>query len=472
MIKFGTDGWRAVIADEFTYQNVRYCAQGLAEYLLSTGTASRGMVIGYDTRFASERFAAAASEVIAANGIKVRLCKTATPTQVISFGVLHHKAAGAIIITASHNPPEWNGFKIKTANGASAPPAVEAQIEKHLTGIIDKDQINRISIKDGVEKGIIEYVDLYTAYAQQVCKIVDLEEVRQAGFRVAADSMFGAGSGYFERMLGSGNTKLLEINGERNPCFPGIKQPEPIASNLSKLCDFVREHNMDVGLATDGDADRIGIVDEKGQPLTSLQVFALLAFYLLDIRGQRGAIVKTVTTTDMINRLGELYNILIFETKVGFKHVAPIMVSEDALMGGEESGGFGYRGHIPERDGLLSGLLFLDLMAKTGKSPSELIKHLYSIVGPHYYYREDVELLSGASEVVTKQLKNNMPTRIADKTIIEASTIDGYHFRFKDGSWLLIRFSGTEPLLRIYSESSSLSKAQALVAAGRNLLKV
>jgi len=461
MIKFGTDGWRAIIADEFTVQNVRYCAQGMAEYLLESGVASRGIVIGYDTRFASERFAPAAAEVMAANGIKVRLTSGATPTQVVSFGTLHFNAAGAIVITASHNPPEWNGFKIKSAGGASAPPEVEAEIEKRIPDIIAQNRVKSISLEQALAQGTIEYVDLYPTYAEQITRLVDLEGI-----------MFGAGSGYLKNIIGPAKTQVIEIHQERNPSFPGMKQPEPIASNLTELCQFIREQKADIGVATDGDADRVGIVDENGEPLTPLQIFGLLAFYLLEIQGERGALVKTVTTTGMINRLGELYNVPVFETKVGFKHVAPIMEKENALIGGEESSGFGYRGHIPERDGVLSGLLILDFMVKTKKSPSELVKYLYSKVGPHHYHRNDVEFPAEDREVIVGRLNDSMPKSIGGTKVVNVNTIDGYHFRLADGSWLLMRFSGTEPLLRIYSEAESLDRAKALVSEGRKVLQV
>ncbi|MBT4510897.1 MAG: phosphoglucomutase/phosphomannomutase family protein [Chloroflexi bacterium] len=472
MIKFGTDGWRAIIADEFTFQNVRYCAQGMAEYLMEAGTALQGIVIGYDTRFASERFANAAAEVMAGNGIKVYLSSTVVPTQVVSFGALSYRAAGAIVITASHNPPEWNGFKIKTSEGASAPPEVETSIEKRLPDIIDQNRVKIVPLEQGLSEGIIEYVDLYPAYAEQLGKMVDLESIRQAGFKIAVDPMFGAGAGYIKDLVGSAKTEILEIHAERNPAFPGMKQPEPIASNLTELAGFVRENGVDVGVATDGDADRVGIVDENGQPLTPLQIFGLLAFYLLEIRGQRGAIVKTVTTTGMLNKLGELYDVPVFETKVGFKHVAPVMAAEGALVGGEESSGFGYRGHIPERDGVLSALFILDLMAKTGKKPSELIEYLYSKVGPHHYHRSDIEFPAADRENIIRRLTDNMPELIGGVGVVEVNTVDGYHFRLADGTWLLMRFSGTEPLLRIYSEAESLDRAEALVAEGRQILQV
>lgn len=467
-IKFGTDGWRGIIAQDFTFDNVRYCAQSVAEYLRDKGLASRGMVIGYDTRFASEDFAAAAAEVVAANGIKVYLCSKATPTPVISYGVLNKKAAGAIIITASHNPAQWNGFKIKTEDGASAPTEVEAEVEGRLPDIVAQNRVKHLPLEEGLAQRLIESLDLMPDYFHHLAQFFDLESLRKAGLKVVVDSMFGAGSGYFKRLLSGDKTEVVEINGERNPIFPGI-QPEPIARHLSKLCATVRESKAHVGLATDGDADRIGIVDEKGTPLTPLQIFALLALYLLEVRGQRGAIVKTLTTTSMIFKLGELYNVPVYETPVGFKYVAPKMVAENALMGGEESSGFGYRGHLPERDGILSGIYFLDFMAKLKKTPSELLDYLYSKVGPHYYERIDLEFPSTEREAIIQRLTQDRPTHLAETEVVRVKTIDGFHFVLADGSWLLIRFSGTEPLLRIYAESHSMDRVNKLLEAGKKL---
>ncbi len=470
-IKFGTDGWRGIIAQDFTFDNVRLCAQSVAEYLRDKGTAHQGLIIGYDTRFASEHFAAAASEVVAANQIKVSLCPTPTPTPVISYGILHRKSAGAIIITASHNPALWNGFKVKSQDGTSAPTEVEADIESRLPEIIAQDRVKRLPLNDGLSQGLIEYLDLAPAYLHHLAQLIDLGNLRQAGLKIVVDSMFGAGAGYFRKILQGGTTEVVEINGERNPLFPGIK-PEPIAPHLSKLSTLVRESEANVGLATDGDADRLGIMDEKGNALTPLQIFALLALYLLEVRGERGAIVKTLTTTSMLYKLGQLYKVPVYETAVGFKHVAPVMMAEDALIGGEESSGFGFRGHIPERDGILAGIYFLDFMTKLKKTPSELIDYLYSKVGPHHYQRVDLEFPPLERERILHRLTNKMPAHVAQRKVIKVNTIDGFHFSLADGSWLLIRFSGTEPVLRIYAEADSLTRARELIAEGRKILGV
>ncbi|MFC2047394.1 phosphoglucomutase/phosphomannomutase family protein, partial [Chloroflexota bacterium] len=326
-IKFGTDGWRGIIAQDFTFDNVQVCAQGVADYLKQVGLANRGLVVGYDTRFASEDFASVATEVIAGNGIKVYLCSKATPTPVISFGVLYQKASGAIIITASHNPAMWNGFKYKSEDGGSASDEVTAEIEKNLSHTLTTRKIKRLPLSKALAQGLVEYLDIAPIYNQRLAKLIGLKEIRQARLKIVVDSMHGAGAGYFNTLLSGGAIELVEINQERNPIFPGMKQPEPIEDNLTKLSNTVIKLKANVGLATDGDADRIGIVDEKGTFLTPLQVFALLSLYLLEIRGERGAIVKTKTTTSMLHRLGEIFNVPVYETAVGFKYIAPIMLA-------------------------------------------------------------------------------------------------------------------------------------------------
>ena len=470
-IKFGTDGWRAVIADDFTFDNVRICAQSAAEYMKSAGLANDGMVIGYDTRFASENFAAAAAEVVAANGIQVYLCESATPTPVISYSILNFKAGGGIIITASHNAGQWNGFKFKQNDARSASPEVIVELEKGIARIQAGAKVKQIHLNDAVKNGAIQEFDPAPAYIKHISELVDIEKIRRSGINIAVDSMYGAGAGYFHNILSGGKTKITEIHKKRNPLFPGL-QPEPIAHNLIELSAKMRKGGFDVGLATDGDSDRIGIMDEKGEFITTLQTYALLALYLLEVRGQRGPIIKTITTTNMLFRLGEIYKVPIYETAVGFKYVAPLMMAKDAMMGGEESGGYGYRGHMPERDGILSGLFFLDFMITLKKSPSQLIEYLYSKVGPHYYDRLDVDFPPEDRETIMKRLTNSKPSTIAGTAVHEIDTRDGFRFLLKDGSWMLIRFSGTEPIMRIYSESNSMENVKRFLAAGKKLTGV
>jgi len=473
-IKFGTDGWRGIIAEDFTFDNVRICAQAVAEYLKQAGLDKQSLVIGYDTRFASEDFAAAAAEVIAGNDIRVHLCLKPTPTPVVSFTVPATKSAGAIVITASHNPGSWNGFKYKSQDGASAPGEVTSQIEGNIASLTLKGKeqgrgVKRLALDKALKKGAVDYLDLAPAYFNHLGHFVDIEGLLRQKLNIIVDPMYGAGIGYFKTALQNGHLKITEINAERNPSFPQI-QPEPIAKNLTKLSRLVVGQKADVGLATDGDADRIGILDEKGQFLTQHQVFALLCLYLLEVRGERGAMVRTLTSTMMISRLGKLFDVAVYETPVGFKYVAPLMMERNAIIGGEESGGYGFRGHVPERDAILAGLYFLDFMVKTGKTPSQLLDYLYSKVGPHYYDRRDFHISAAKRQTILHRLGSSSPDAIASTKVTRVDTTDGFRFFLGDDSWLLIRFSGTEPLVRIYSEAESLERAEALLDEGKKLI--
>ncbi|PKH45915.1 phosphomannomutase, partial [Dehalococcoides mccartyi] len=307
------------------------------------------------------------------------------------------------------------------------------------------------------------------AYFEQISKLVDIEKLREAGFNIAIDSMYGAGIGYFKHLLEGGCNRLNEINAEPNPNFPDMLQPEPIAPNLNKLMRLVKDIRSDIGLATDGDSDRLGVVDEMGNFLNQLQVFSLLALYILEVKGLRGPLVKTITNSSMIDKLGKLYNVPVFETKVGFKYVSPVMIEQNALIGGEESGGYGFAGHVPERDAILAGAYFLDFMITTGKSPAKMLEYLYSKVGPHYYNRVDYTFDEARREEIMNHLANQKPESLAETKVSSTDRLDGFRYKLEDGSWLLIRFSGTEPLLRIYAESPSQDKTASLLENGRKL---
>jgi len=468
-IKFGTDGWRGIIAEDFTFANVRAVAQSVALYLKQEGLAERGLVVGYDTRFASEDFAAAVAEVIAANGIHVYLCDRPAPTPVVGYAILHRKAAGSVVITASHNPGQWSGFKFRPQYAGSAPPEVLAQIEAHIPEIVASGNTPRLPLGEAKAQGLVEFFDPRPAYREQIARLADLESLRAAGLRVVVDSMHGAGAGYIREQLSGGKTQVWEIRAERNPVFPGMHNPEPIARNLAPLVQAVRRHKADVGLATDGDADRLGVIDERGRFLNQHQVFALLAYYLLEVRGQRGALVKSLTTTRMIQSLGKLYGVLVFETAVGFKFLGPKMTAEDAIIAGEESGGYAFRGHLPERDGVLSALYFLDLMARRGRRPSELLAELYEKVGPHFYDRIDIHLAPEQAPLLGERLARARPDHIAGLAVTGADTTDGFRFDLEGDGWLLFRFSGTEPLLRIYTEVQDEALVAKVLQAGREL---
>jgi alpha-D-glucose phosphate-specific phosphoglucomutase len=461
-----------VIAEDFTFDNVRICAQATSLYLIQAGLAGRGLIIGYDTRFASEDFAGAAAEVVAGNGIKVFLCDRATPTPVVSYGTLARQAGGAIIITASHNPGAWNGFKIKSESGSSVPPEVTAAVETNIALLSGSSAVKRLPIAQALRQGIVERVDLASIYHEQLARLVDIEGLRQTSLKVVVDPMHGAGAGYLKALLGGGRLDLVEIQGDRNPLFPGMERPEPIARNLLRLSSAVRRRKAALGVATDGDADRVGAVDEDGKYLTTLQMYALLCLYLLEIRGERGTIVRTITTTAMLDRLGEIFHVPVRETPVGFKWVAPIMVKENALIGGEESGGYGFRGHVVERDGILASLYFLDFVARTGKRPSQLLEYLYSKVGPHHFDRLDVEFPEAERAAIVDRVKKARPKEIGGSRVVRIDTFDGFRFLLADTSWLLVRFSGTEPLLRIYAEASSPERVQDMLNMGRQLAGV
>jgi phosphomannomutase len=375
-IKFGTDGWRAIIAEDYTFDNVRACAASVAMYLKSRGLADRGLIVGYDARYASENFAAAVAEVVAAAGIRVLLADALCPTPVVSYSIIDRGAGGGVVITASHNPWQWNGFKYKPEYGGSASPEVVAELERPLPDLVQR-AVPRMGIDAALANGTVQRFDPRVPYLAQLGRLVELQRLKSEGLRVCYDAMYGTGAGYFGELLGGTATKITELHGFRNPLFPGMHAPEPIARNLSEMEAEMRAGGYDAGIATDGDADRVGIADERGNFINQLQVFALLAYYLLEYRGERGPIVKSVTTTAMVRRLGELYGVPVHETQVGFKFLGPKMMETDALIGGEESGGYGFRGHVPERDGILAGLYMLDFVARSGKRPSVLLAELY-----------------------------------------------------------------------------------------------
>ncbi|MCH2520223.1 MAG: phosphoglucomutase/phosphomannomutase family protein [Dehalococcoidia bacterium] len=470
-IRFGTDGWRALIAEDFTFENVARCSQGLADHLKVGGIASKGLVVGYDTRFLSREFAERVATVMAGNGIKAYLSEKAAPTPVVSFNVLHHQAAGAAIITASHNPANWNGFKFKPEYAGSATQELTDQLE---LAIAESGPVQQIPLARARYEGLIVEFDPDPPYLERISNLIDLPAIRNAGLRVSVDSMFGAGAGYIARLVAGGSTTVEEMNGYRNPAFPGMEQPEPIAHNLTALTERIKAGGASVGLALDGDADRVGVVDEHGRFVTTLEVFSLLALYLLENKGEKGALVKGVTSSSMLNRLGEQFGVDVHEMKVGFKYIGPRMSEVDALMGGEESGGFAFRGHIPERDGVLSGLYILEYMAKTGSTPSQLVQHLFDQVGSQYYNRRDVSFDPQDRtriEELQRGIGDGGLTEVAGLRVRQTDEIDGRRLVFDD-AWLIIRFSGTEPLLRLYAEAGKPELVEALIAGAAEYLGV
>ncbi len=468
-IRFGTDGWRAIIAEDFTFENVRICAQGTADFLNANRLGSRGFMIGYDNRFASEDFAREVAEVITANGIPVLLCDKAAPTPVISFSLVRKDAGAGCIITASHNSGIWNGFKYKPDYGGSASPEIVARLEERIAAVELDPAVKRMELDDAERQGLLEYFDPEPEYLAHVASLIDVQAIRNAGLNIVFDPMHGSGAGYFSKLLDGGNTRLIEIRGERNPLFPGMTQPEPIAQNLAPLIDAVADFNADVGLATDGDADRLGVVDEDGEFLTTLQTFAILCMHLLENLGQDGPLVRSITMTSMIDRLAEEYDVPLFETRVGFKYLGPVMMAEEAIAAGEESGGYAFRGHVPERDGILSGLLFLDMMVRTDMNPTDLLATLYEKVGPHHYDRVDVTFDPAQRDEIRQRIQVAGPSTLGGKPVLGIDETDGVRFMLEGGYWALVRFSGTEPLLRIYAEAESPASVAAILDEARTL---
>lgn len=465
-IIFGTDGWRGSIAEDYTFANVRRCTQGFADYLINHGKKGQWIVIGHDKRFLSENFARAAAEVLTGNGINVYLTDGATPTPVIAYAVVDKQAAGAVNITASHNPPVDNGYKVRNEFGGAIDPAGLKEIENLIPET--EEAAHRLPFKEAEAKGMIQIFDASINYIEHLKDLIDLEPIKNAGFKVIVDAMWGNGAGWFSRLLAGGKTQVIEIHNERNPIFPEMARPEPIQPNIDVGLRTVVEKGGDILLITDGDADRAGVGDENGIFINQLQVYGLLAYYFLEVRKERGPIVKTLSTTSMLNKLGKLYNVPVYETGVGFKYVAPKMLETDAMIGGEESGGYAFKGNVPERDGILAGLYMLDFMVKLNKKPSELLALLFEKVGPHYYDRIDTPF-SGDRKIREQMIQNANPATIGGLKVEGLNTLDGYKFLLEDGGWLLIRFSGTEPIMRVYCETTHKENVKNILKDGQKI---
>ena len=474
-IKFGTDGWRAAIAEDFTFHNVRRCARGVAEYLAAAGTAERGVVVCHDRRFASEHFARACVEVLAAHGIRSFTPPEAVPTQVGSFFTRELAAGAGIVITASHNPWTDNGFKVKADTGGAGAPEMLAAIEATMDGHPEDELPPHRDYDDAVAAGLVEAFDPYPRFREQLAGIVDLERIRSAPGRLLVEPMYGSGAGWFTRLLGGATLAVRELHTERNPYFGGVN-PEPIPPNIDAWLSEVTRWGADIGIAFDGDADRVGMATEEGIFVNQLQVYGLLYWYLLEVRGQIGPAVYTVTSTSMVPRLAKIFGTQAYETGVGFKFVGPKMTETHAVIGGEESGGFGFGMHIPERDGLASGLFLLDLWLTKAKRASEVLAELQALAGPSYYNRIDIRFAREGYDAVKadtlSRLEHEAPETLAGRAVVRRQPLetgDGFKFYRDDGSWLLIRFSGTEALLRIYVEARALADVDAMLVDGRRI---
>lgn len=426
------------------------------------------MVVGYDTRFLSAEFAQQAALVAAANGIEVFLTESFAPTPAVSLSVVDKEADGAILITASHNPPHYNGFKFKASYGGSATPDITERIEQHYRKNLARDKRpSMISLEKAVGSGRLHFFDPKEAYLPHIFNLLNKDSFSR--LKVVVDPMYGAGQGYLSEALSRLGCYVEEIHNEINPSFGGVN-PEPISENLGALRDKVAKGNFDVGLAMDGDADRIGAIDARGDFINSHQIFALLLEHLVGCRGWRGDVVKTVSGTRMIDLLTQKYGLKLFETPVGFKYICEHILSGDVLIGGEESGGIGIKNHIPERDGILVGLLLVEMMAMHQKTLGELVDDLMRRLGYFYYDRMDIDIGPSSRESISARLEAFESTELVGSKVVAVNAVDGYKFCLDDGSWLMIRPSGTEAVVRIYAEADSPQKVSLLLKKGQEIV--
>lgn len=455
-IKFGTDGWRAVIGDQYTFANLETVARATAQWLFKNYGDTPKIVIGHDTRFLGRQFSEHVAAVMASMGVRVVFAETFTTTPSISWAAKAYSCDAGIVITASHNPPSYNGFKIKANFGGPASPEMIAEVESEFDNL---DPYTKKSFDELRKAGQIEMHDVATDYLNLLRDKLDIEAIKAAGIKVAHDAMFGAGQGAVQALLGE--DRVVALHHDMNPGFHG-QAPEPIERNLTELSETVVRERCDAGLANDGDADRIGMYDENGSFVDSHQLLALLVKYLHTERGLTGDIVKTFSTTSMLDKMGEKYGLNVQTTPIGFKYIGPKIVEGDVIVGGEESGGMAVKGHIPERDGIYIGLLVVEMMVKRGKKLSELVKELYDEYGDHFTYRIDVRTTNEKKQEVLARLAAGGLSQIYGQEVVRVDDLDGYKHITTNG-WLLVRPSGTEPVLRVYSEGATAAAARGLV---------
>ena len=479
-IVFGTDGWRARVADDFTFENVRRCADGVARYVVGRGEEAKGVVVAYDRRFASEHFAAAAAEVLLAHDIPVFLASVAVPTQMSSYEVVQRGAAAGIVITASHNPWTDNGFKVKAPTGAAAGAEILSVIEAAIAEN-GGAAIERRPLADAEAAGLVERFDPYPGYERFVRRTIDLDALKAADISVLVEPLYGAGSTWIPRLLAGGRIRVTEIHNERNPFFGGIN-PEPIRPNVDAALAQIAAGGYDLGLLLDGDADRAGAADEQGTFIHQLEVTGLLMYHLAEHRRLRDPVVVSVNNTSMAERLGDHFGIEVHETPVGFKFIGPEMIRTGAMLGAEESGGFGFGMHLPERDGIYADLMLLELFLAekaAGRWPvSKSLAHFHELAGPSFYRRIDVHVDRSTYDETKRRLlvdlREQPPSDLDGNQIartVPLDTNDGFKFFLADGTWLLIRASGTEPLVRVYTEATTPDLREAMLAAGERLVR-
>lgn len=454
MIKFGTDGWRAVMADHFTFANVEIVAQSIADYVNGEGMGSRGLIVGYDNRFLAEHFAARVGEVLAGNNIPVFLTAGACPTPVTAYAITTRQTAGAIMLTASHNPPEYNGIKFIPDYAGPAVPAITDKIEGYLHKVLETGRIRKLARDEALAQGLWNKVQPKDEYLQHIAGLVDLSAIKKAGLKLVLDPMYGAGIGYLEELLGEA-CEITAIHNYRDPLFGGAL-PEPTGNNLEDLRACVLKAGCDLGLALDGDADRFGIIDSDGSYISPNQVLALLYYHLARRKGISGPVARTVATTHLLDRMAEGFGQKIKETPVGFKYIGQMMREKGCVLGGEESGGLSIAGHIPEKDGILACALMAEIRALTGETLQDNLEKIAAEFGRLYSERLDVHTSKEKKEQVLGKLPAYFPSKIAGIPVTGRLTVDGTKLLLAEGSWVLIRPSGTEPLFRIYVETNSL----------------
>lgn len=481
-IHFGTDGWRAVISDTFTFHNLRLVSQAIADaartqdwnngYDIQPPPDRNRIVVGFDTRFLSDRYAIDVARVLAANGYTVELSQSDSPTPAISYAVKHASAIAGVMITASHNAPRYNGIKLKAAYAGSASSEQCRRVEVYLNDNEERGRgPNLMDFDIARQNNLIQRINPLLSYYEHLRTLIDFDKIADNPPRVVVDSMHGSGRGVIRGILQGTGCEVREIRGEMNPGFGGV-HPEPIGRYLGALAGAISTGMGDLGLATDGDADRIGAMDERGNFVDPHKIMALSLKYLAEQRGWRGPVVRTVSTTRMVDRLAERYGLPVHETPVGFNHIADHMLSEDVLIGGEESGGISFKGHIPEGDGVLMGLLLVEIVAASGVSLSELVDDLLKEVGPAYYKRTDLRLVRPvAKAAMVEMLVQEAPTQIGGEAVRDVRTTDGVKYLLADDSWLLIRPSGTEPVLRVYAEGRTPAVMQAMMEYGESIAK-